>query len=176
MTKILTKIGMPYQGSKRKIAFEIMKFILKRHQDADEFYDIFGGGGAMSFVALQIPLFKKVFYNEINKQVVELIRYCQTLPKDKSLYKLGQIYPDRFYEWVPRGIFLKNKDRQDYYGGLISCSWSFGNNGRTYMFGKEDEEHIRLAHMVCVYKDEYCLYELNKLGINIPKKILRVLR
>jgi len=159
-------------GSKRKISHEIIKFILKRHPDSIEFYDVFCGGGAMSFVALQIPQFQKCFYNEINPQIVELIRYCQNLPKDKELYKLGQIYPDKFYEWVSREAFAKNKDRKDYYGGLISCIWSFGNSGKGYMFGKEVEETKRLAHMVCVYKDSDCLKKLNALGIKISSKIL----
>lgn len=174
MIKIIQNLGIPYMGSKRKISHEIIKFILKRHPEATEFYDIFGGGGAMSFIALQIPQFKKVVYNEFNPQIVELVRYMQNLPKDKSLYKLGQVYPDKFYEWVSRETFAKNKDRKDYYGGLVSTVWSFGNTGKAYMFGKDIEESKRLAHMVVVYKDDVSRKKLNSLGVHVSKSIFNL--
>src|ERR1035437_7630129 len=174
MTKLITRLGIPYMGSKRRLSHEIITFIQKRHPEANEFYDIFGGGAAMSLVALQLPQFKKVLYNELNTQVVELLRYLQNLPKDKSLYKLGNILPDQCYEWVSRETFFKNNSRQDWYGGLISCIWSFGNNGKNYLFGKEVEETKRLAHMVVVYKDLKALNSLNTQGINIGNKILNL--
>lgn len=158
-------------GSKRRIAMEIISFITKRHPNAENFYDLFGGGGAMSFMALQISQFKNVFYNEINTQIVELIRYNQNLPSDKSLYKLGEVLPDKLYEWVSRETFHANRERKDWYGGFLSTCWSFGNKGTSYLFGTDIEEPKRLAHMVCVYKDELALKELNKI-FPISNKIL----
>jgi len=38
------KLGIPYMGSKRKIARPIMDYILKQNQNATIFYDVFGGG------------------------------------------------------------------------------------------------------------------------------------
>jgi len=171
MTKILTNIAIPYMGSKRRIALEIISFITKRHPEAENFYDIFGGGGAMSFMAMQIPQFKNVYYNEINTQIVELIRYCQSPPTDRSRYKLGEIYPDKFYEWVSRETFFKHNYDKDYYGGLLSTCWSFGNKQTSYLFGKDVEEVKRIAHMVCVYRDESALRELNKI-VKVGNEIL----
>jgi site-specific DNA-adenine methylase len=45
--------GIPYMGSKRKIAGEIVDFIANHSRHARHFYDLFGGGGAVSFAALQ---------------------------------------------------------------------------------------------------------------------------
>jgi site-specific DNA-adenine methylase len=155
----------------QKLLKSITDFITKRHPEADSFYDLFGGGGAMSFMALQIPQFQNVYYNEKNKQIVDLIRYNQHLPKDKSLYKLGEVLPDKLYEWVDRETFHANRERTDWYGGFISTCWSFGNKGTGYLFGTDIEEPKRLAHMVCVYKDVMALKELNKL-FPISTKIL----
>ena len=42
-------IGIPYMGSKRKLASEIVSFILERHPKTKYVWDLFGGGGAISF-------------------------------------------------------------------------------------------------------------------------------
>ena len=36
--------GIPYMGSKQKLVDKIVPFIMRRHPDADSFYDLFGGG------------------------------------------------------------------------------------------------------------------------------------
>ena len=43
--------GIPYMGSKRKLAHRIVDVIFNRH-NSEKFYDLFGGGGAVSFAAL----------------------------------------------------------------------------------------------------------------------------
>ena len=68
----MINLGMPYMGSKRKIAHVLMKYIINQNPYAKYFYDLFGGGGAMSFMALQYPQFGKVVYNEFNTGACEL--------------------------------------------------------------------------------------------------------
>ena len=36
------KLGIPYMGSKRKLASEILKVITQRHEGISNFYDLFG--------------------------------------------------------------------------------------------------------------------------------------
>jgi len=46
------KLGIPYMGSKRKLASEILHKITQRHGNISDFYDLFGGGGSISFTAI----------------------------------------------------------------------------------------------------------------------------
>ena len=163
----LKALGLPYMGSKRKIAHNIINTLVRRHPEATEFYDVFGGGGAMSFLAIQHPNIKKVYYNEFNKGLTELIKWVQNLPKDPELYKLGNILPDECYKWVSREDFNKLKVGDTWYNALIRCCWSFGNDGDNYMFGKDVEPIKKLAHNVVVYKDKEALTKLRGL-LNTP--------
>ena len=45
-------LGIPYMGSKRKIAKELMDYMLANTPNATAFYDLFGGGAAMSLTNL----------------------------------------------------------------------------------------------------------------------------
>lgn len=123
-------------GSKRKLAKEIVEHILWREPGVKYIYDLFGGGGAVSFMALQYPQIKTVFYNELNTGVCELLRKIQ---------KEG--VTDEFYQWIDRETFNANKDKDDWFGGLCKIVWSFGNNSQKgYLFGKEIEGIKREAH------------------------------
>ena len=47
---------LPYMGSKRKLAARILDTIIScQHGRSLKLYDLFGGGGAVSFEALQRP-------------------------------------------------------------------------------------------------------------------------
>ena len=137
--KIKEGLGIPYMGSKRKLAPKIVQKILKDNPDARFFYDLFGGGGAISFIALQHKQLKKVVYNELNTGIVSLL---------KDIKENG--VTDKYYKWIDRETFKQNKNRDDWYGGLIKAVWSFGNNQRDYLFSKEIEEDKRLLHEIIV--------------------------
>ena len=40
-------LGMPYMGNKRKLAKRIVAKIRRDNPEAEHFYDLFGGGGAI---------------------------------------------------------------------------------------------------------------------------------
>ena len=92
------KLGLPYMGSKRKLAKRIVDEILQANLKTKYFYDLFGGGGAISFEALQRKKIKKVIYNELNTGVVELLRKIQ----EDGITK-------EFYQWIDRDTFNKHK-------------------------------------------------------------------
>ena len=71
---MIENLGMPYMGSKRKLAPRLMNYILLQNPNCTTFVDLFGGGASMSLYALQVPQIKQVFYNELNTGVVELLR------------------------------------------------------------------------------------------------------
>lgn len=153
-------IGIPYMGSKRKLAPEILKFITQRHSDITDFYDLFGGGGSVSFNAIKDYRFN-VHYNELNKHIYCLVKY---LKENKTL-------EPKFYEWVSREVFFeqisKNNDEADWYTGFVMSCWSFGNNSeKGCLYGHHIEEIKRLAHEFIV---NGCYDSMTALGINIPE-------
>lgn len=150
------KLGMPYMGSKRKLASKIIDKILEDNPNANTLYDLFGGGGAVSFEAKQRPSFHTVHYNELNTGVVELLKDIQ----------LNGITP-KYYQWIDRETFNKNKDSDTWLGGLCKVVWSFGNNQKGYLYGKDKEHNKHLCHKLIV-DNHKGLSEL--LSINIELK------
>ena len=157
----IRKLGLPYMGSKRKLSKTLVDFMLQENPNAIYFYDCFGGGGAMSFEAIQRQQVSKVYYNEFNTGVVELLR---------KIRKDG--VTDEFYQWVDRETFKKHKDGDTWFSGLVATCWSFGNNQKSYLFGKEIEEDKRLLHKVVVNRCEKSLKEFNdKFELNIKMNV-----
>ena len=130
----MAKYGIPYMGSKDTIADDILS-VLPRGK---RFVDLFGGGFAMSHAALLSGKYEQVFYNELNPLLPKLIK--DTLA--------GKYANER--RWISREDFSRLKDVD----GYVRYIWSFGNQGDTYLFGK-DQEHIKkLGHdFVCFGKD-----------------------
>ena len=59
------KLGIPYMGSKRKLAPNILKCITQRHPNLTDFYDLFGGGGSISFTAIRDYRFNVWCYEQV---------------------------------------------------------------------------------------------------------------
>ena len=53
----MSKYGMPYMGNKSKVIEKLQKHF----PAAENFYDLFGGGGAVSHCVSQSGKFKNVF-------------------------------------------------------------------------------------------------------------------
>lgn len=152
-------LGIPYMGSKRKLSKEILNFIVRRHPHLTDFYDLFGGGGSISFTAIKHCHFN-VHYNELNKHIYSLVKY---LTENKKL-------DDKFFEWVTREEFFnqvgKSNDDADWYSGFVMSCWSFGNSQRGYLYGKDIEEIKHNAHDFIV---KGCLKSMYKIGVDIPQ-------
>ncbi len=151
-------LGIPYMGSKRKLASDILKVITSRHAGLTDFYDLFGGGGSISFTAIRDYRFN-VHYNELNNSIYSLVKY---LKENKTL-------EPKFYEWVTRDEFFNqiNKEDGDWYSGFVMSCWSFGNNSeKGYLYGSDIQEQKRLAHEFIVNGD---IEAMKKLGLDIPE-------
>lgn len=129
---------IPYMGSKQQIAAELLGVMLHKKPKARYFYDLFGGGGAMSLCALDNGL--KVHYNEIKTDLRELLEHALT----KGL-------GEEFYQWIGREDFKKYKEQKGYFAEFVRCVWSFGNSGGAYMFGKEIEHFKKHGHYVIMW-------------------------
>ena len=152
-------LGIPYMGSKRKLASDILQKITQRHNGITDFYDLFGGGGSISFTAIRDYRFK-VHYNELNKHIYSLVEY---LKNHKEL-------EPKFYEWVTREEFHrqinKTNGEADWYSGFVMSCWSFGNSQNSYLYGADIENIKRLAHEFIVNCD---LDAMREIGVDIPE-------
>ena len=130
------KYGIPYQGSKNKLIDRIAKFF----PNADHFYDLFGGGFSVSHFMMKhrSKSYKQFHYNEIRPGLCELIR-----DSINGKYNYDVFKP----EWIDRERFMREKETNAY----IKIVWSFGNNGTTYLFGKEIENEKRSMHNAVIF-------------------------
>lgn len=152
-------LGIPYMGSKKKYANRLMDKMLCMKPDAKYFYDLFGGGGAMTFAAAQRGL--KVFYNEKQKGVVDLHKFiaeCSKAPQSEF-----GIFPRHFYEFVTRKDFLRLKEESGPYAEFVRVIYSFGNRQQNYLFGPQLETLKHAGHNAVVFRCEQSLNRLNDL-------------
>lgn len=126
-------LGAPYQGSKSGIA----KWIIDNLPPADNFVDLFGGGGAISHAAMLSGKYKNVINNDIEGSGQNLFR--KGMNGDFLDY-------DRFVT------------RDDFFNGNATPEekliFSFGNDGRSYKYSKELEGVKKGIHDVIVPKDK----------------------
>jgi len=117
--------GLPYQGSKSKIISQFAHLF----PNATHFYDLFGGGFSVSHFMLQRRSkdFKHFHFNEIRPGICELIK--SSINGDYSYEKFKM-------PWTTREEFFEKKESDPF----IKVIWSFGNTGRSYIFGKEIEK------------------------------------
>lgn len=127
--------GIPYMGSKQKLVDKIVPFILKRHPGVDSFYDLFGGGGSVSLYVVRKYPHLDVVYNERSKAISALMQHL----KDGGDIPL---------DFVSRDEFEAGYKGDDWYAGLLQCAWTFGNNQKSYLYGKPLEDFKRELAML----------------------------
>jgi hypothetical protein len=131
--------GMPYMGSKQKLVDKLVPFILKRHPNATDFYDPFGGGGSVALYAVRKYPALAVHYNELNQATAALLSHLQA----------GGHIPDDF---VTREQFNAGVHGTDWWAGYLQTCWTFGNNNNTgYLYGKDIEAFKHKFHDTVVY-------------------------
>lgn len=121
--------GLPYKGSKSRIADKIVALLPK----ADTLYDVFAGGCAITHAALLTNKYNHIVMNDIT-DVPQLF-----------LDAAHGLYHD-FRQWVSRSEFEMFKDADPF----IRVIYSFGNDCSTYMYGKDIEPYKKAAHkLIC---------------------------
>ena len=131
--------GMPYQGSKNKLA----KDIIEQMPPAEHFYDLFGGGGAITHCAVLSGKYKYVHYNEINPLVV----------KGFEMAINGEFNNEN--RWISREEFYRLKDTDPY----VAICFSFGNNLVDYLYGKDVEPIKKALYYSRVFSDDSLIEE-----------------
>lgn len=133
------KWGVPYLGSKSKIIEKIAKYF----PNADHFYDLFGGGFAVThyMITMRQKSFKQFHYNELRPGIPQFIKDAIAGKYNYDVFKP---------EWISRERFHKEKELNPY----IKIIWSFGNNGKGYLFSEDIEKEKRSMHQAVVF-DEF---------------------
>ena len=127
--------GLPYKGSKSSIAKDIVAAL----PDGNRLVDLFCGGCAVTDFALkQTGKFKRFLINDIDGRNPKT--YINALNG-------GFRNEDR---WISRQDFFKLKETDDY----VRICFSFGNNGKSYMYGPQIEPYKRAIHHI-VFWDDY---------------------
>lgn len=134
------KYGIPYMGSKNRIAKEIIDFL----PSGETLVDLFGGGGAITDCAIESNKWEHIIYNELNE-----LPYKCFLKALRGEYK----NEDR---WISRQDFINLKDTDEY----VACCFSFGNNFMNYMYNENIEPYKRAYHYAVVLDDFQPLSEL----------------
>ena len=124
--------GVPYQGSKRRLAPAIVS-ILPR---GDVFVDVFAGGCAVTHAALLSGKWGRYIANDIGMGP-QLFRDAIS----------GRFALES--RWISRNEFQARKDADPY----VRFVWSFGNNGDAYLYAAELEPWKQALHYAAFFQD-----------------------
>ena len=118
-------IGLPYQGSKKKISKKIIEIIKQNFGTTKPIYDIFGGGGAITAECILNGL--EVHYNDLDKDITNAFE--RVISQDREWIKTLIISRDEFFEIKAK----ENKTADDFLKLLVN---SFGNDKKSYLYSK----------------------------------------
>ena len=134
------RYGLPYMGSKNAI----VPYLIKSIPSADNFYDLFAGGCAVTHGMLLQNKFKHYIINDLNAGITELF-----MDAINGKYKNEK-------RWISREDFKRLKDEEPY----VAFVWSFGNKGTNYLFSEEVEERKKALWYSRVLHDPSLFQEM----------------
>ena len=124
--------GLPYKGSKRKLAADIVAML----PSAVRFYDVFAGGCAVTHAALLSDIYQQVICNDISDAPRLFVDAVHGKYRNES-------------RWMSRDDFQRLRDSDPY----VRICWSFGNNGKSYLYSRDIEPYKRAVHCAVVFDD-----------------------
>ena len=142
--------GLPYKGSKNKLAPKIFELFPQKKN----FYDLFCGGCAMTHYGMLHNKFEKFIINDINPM-------CPTL----FVYAINGKFKNET-RWISREDFLNSNEP------YVKYCWSFGNNLRGYLYGEEIEPYKKACHYAIVFDDFSLIKELCPEVYGVTKEAL----
>ena len=122
-------IGLPYQGSKKKISKKIVEIIKQNFRTDRPIYDIFGGGGAITAECILNGL--EVYYNDLDKDITNAFE--RVISQDREWIKTLIVSCEEFFEIKAK----ENKTTDDFLKLLVN---SFGNDKKSYLYSKETSD------------------------------------
>ena len=125
--------GLPYKGSKNRIAKKILDVL----PPAPVLYDVFCGGCAITHAALLSGKYSRVVANDINGMIPHAF---------ETALAGGFRNEDR---WISRDDFQKLHKTDPY----VAICFSFGNNLHEYCYARDLEPYKRALHYAIFWKD-----------------------
>ena len=144
----IRKYGAAYQGSKSKIADDIISKLPNKKY----FIDAFSGGGALAHCALESGKFEHIIANDVQTKDILEAHFLWTPEQHLEFQK----------KWVTKEEFEKTNNL------YIKTCWSFSNNRKAYIYSNACYEYKRLLHnAICFgnYKEfeDYCGIDLSEI-------------
>ena len=122
-------VGLPYQGSKKKISKKIVEIIKQNFGTEKPIYDIFGGGGAITAECLLNGL--SVHYNDLDETITEMFK--KVVSSDREYLKTLIISREEFFK-------IRGKQEKSVDDNLKLLVNSFGNDRRSYLYSKKNSD------------------------------------
>ena len=129
--------GLPYKGSKNKIA----KWVCDILPNANTLYDLFVGGGAITHYASLNLKYNNYIVNDLNSLCIKGLKMAFNCEFKNET------------RWISRDDFFKLKDT-DYY---VACCFSFGNDFKDYAYSKDIEQFKKAMHYSVFFNDNSLL-------------------
>ena len=142
------KYGAAYQGSKSKIADDIISKLPSRKY----FIDSFSGGGALAHCALNSGKYENIIANDLQTKDILEAHFLWT--------------PEQHLEFQKRWITKEEFEQTD--NLYIKTCWSFSNNRKAYIYSKACYEYKRLLHNAICFRnykefEDYCGIDLSEI-------------
>ena len=137
--------GISYMGSKN----QIVKALISQLPSAKYFVDLFAGGCAMTHGAMLSGKYERFIANDISDAPSLFQRAINGEFRDEK-------------RWISRDDFFALKDCDPY----VRYCWSFGNNGKGYMYSREIEPYKKAFWEFAVFKNAE---PLRTYGFNIDE-------
>ena len=156
----MARYGVPYLGSKSRIA----PWVVERLPSAETFVDLFAGGCAVTHAALLAGRWERYIVNDLSDAPQLFIDAANGKYADETR--------------IPtRDEFFSQKDDDPY----IRYLFSFGNNGRNYLFSRDVEEVKVCASKMLVaptLTERYRMYHrfIRLLGHDYKYRVMRHLQ
>lgn len=132
--------GLPYKGSKSKIA----DFVLGNLPKANVLVDLFSGGCAITHKALISGKYERIIANDVLEDVPKLFKdACE-----------GKYANEQ--RWISREDFVRLKDKDAY----VRLCWSFGNDQRSYLYSRWLEPWKKALHYARMFGDTSLLAQM----------------
>ena len=125
--------GLPYKGSKNAIAERIVAALPRGRR----FCDLFCGGCAMTHAAMLSGKWEAFLARDISA----------LLPRFFLDAAAGRYLDER--RWISREEFARSRQAD----AFVSLCWSYGSNGRQYLYGVDIEAWMRALHHAVVLRD-----------------------
>ena len=132
-------LGLPYQGSKKKISKKIVEIIKQNFGTEKPIYDIFGGGGAITAECMLNGL--DVHYNDLDRTITDMFQ--KVVSEDRDYLKTLLVSREEFFRIRAK----ENKTIDDELKLLVN---SFGNNRKGYLYSEEfsDLKHNLVTEII----------------------------